>query len=288
MRLWLSLQEASQAQQDGDQARLSRAWKLFLLLPRMLLWRHPRGGLVPKRHLESRLRLLVAGEWDRVVAARCGARGRRSSSFRPKASTRTWRRGSESTCSQGSEASGARGNLSRQTSVGRRVCCTRDFENVEGSFGSGETPRSPHVNLHCQSCHITFHGHGLCWTLNCVPPTCGRRAIRNELSISRVCLKVKMILRCWLSWRTVWAHKCPIGYRACIVFGAHHRIAETRQRGAGHCCRRVHSPVGGGALWRSNFSQQAKEATAPYQHAFGNPRRVRVRGTRHPSIDGPQ
>ena len=67
MRLWLSLQEASQAQQDGDQARLSRAWKLFLLLPRMLLWRHPRGGLVPKRHLESRLRLLVAGEWTELL-----------------------------------------------------------------------------------------------------------------------------------------------------------------------------------------------------------------------------
>ena len=63
----LSLQEASQAQQDGDQARLSRAWKLFLLLPRMLLWRPPRGGLVPKRHLESRLRLFVAGEWTELL-----------------------------------------------------------------------------------------------------------------------------------------------------------------------------------------------------------------------------
>ena len=39
----LALQEASQAQKDTDQVRLARAWKLFLLLPRMLLWR-PEGG----------------------------------------------------------------------------------------------------------------------------------------------------------------------------------------------------------------------------------------------------
>ena len=46
---------------------VSRAWKLFLLLPRMLLWRPPRGGLVPKRHLEGRLRLFVAGEWTELL-----------------------------------------------------------------------------------------------------------------------------------------------------------------------------------------------------------------------------
>ena len=53
----LSMQEA--AQQDCDQVWLSRVWKLFLL-GRMLLWRPPRAGLVPKRHLGSRLSLFVA------------------------------------------------------------------------------------------------------------------------------------------------------------------------------------------------------------------------------------
>ena len=57
----VSLQEASLAQQDGDQVRLSRAWKLFSLWPRMLLWRPPRGGLVPERPREGRLSLSVAG-----------------------------------------------------------------------------------------------------------------------------------------------------------------------------------------------------------------------------------
>ena len=34
------------------------------------------------------------------------------------------------------------------------------------------------------------------------------------------------------------------------------------------------------------FSEQAQEATAPYQHALETRAGVRVRGTRHPSIDG--
>ena len=44
------------------------AWKLFLLIPRMLLHR-PRGGLVPRKRLEERLRSFKAGELGVVGAS---------------------------------------------------------------------------------------------------------------------------------------------------------------------------------------------------------------------------
>ena len=129
----LSLQEASQAQQDGDQVRLSRAWKLFLLLPQMLLWTPPRGGLFPKRHLEGRLSLFVAGEWTALLqqgtvhgaaAAVAFARKRRREDSEKDLSRRAARAVRQVELG---------GTLSGQTSVGRIVCCTRYFENVEGS-----------------------------------------------------------------------------------------------------------------------------------------------------------
>ena len=101
----LSLQETSQAQQDGDQARVSWAWKLFLLLPRMLLWRPPRGCLVPKRHLESRLRLFVAGKWTELLQ-QGAVRAATAAVF----AKRRREHGEEDLSRRaGSEASGARG-----------------------------------------------------------------------------------------------------------------------------------------------------------------------------------
>ena len=50
-----------------DKTREVRALKLFLLIPRMLLHRPPRGGLVPRKWLEERFRSFEAGEWESLV-----------------------------------------------------------------------------------------------------------------------------------------------------------------------------------------------------------------------------
>ena len=43
-------------------------WKLFLLIPRLLLFRPGRGGLVPKRKLEERADRFAAGQWLSLLA----------------------------------------------------------------------------------------------------------------------------------------------------------------------------------------------------------------------------
>ena len=68
----------------------------------------------------------------------------------------------------------------------KKFFCTRDFENVEGFLRIPRDAPKAHENFWCQSCHITFYGHGLCWILNCVPLTCEnfggvqQAAIRNN------------------------------------------------------------------------------------------------------------
>ena len=44
-----------------------RAWKLFLLVPRMLLFRPCRGGLIPRKTIEERVALFQSGHWDVLV-----------------------------------------------------------------------------------------------------------------------------------------------------------------------------------------------------------------------------
>ena len=41
-----------------------RGWKLFFLVPRLLLFRPRRGGSVPRKQLEDRVALFQKGEWD--------------------------------------------------------------------------------------------------------------------------------------------------------------------------------------------------------------------------------
>ena len=54
-----------------DAVREERGWKLFLLLPRMLLHRAPRGGTIPKAKLLGRFNLFNAGAWlDLLEASR--------------------------------------------------------------------------------------------------------------------------------------------------------------------------------------------------------------------------
>ena len=59
--------ESIAARAHGDETREVRAWKLFLLISRMLLLRPPRGGLVPRKRLEERFRSFEAGKWESLV-----------------------------------------------------------------------------------------------------------------------------------------------------------------------------------------------------------------------------
>ena len=64
--LRVALTEADLGYAAGDDARVSRAWKLFLLLPRMLLHKPVRGGLVPKKKLKERF---TQGRWEDLIFA---------------------------------------------------------------------------------------------------------------------------------------------------------------------------------------------------------------------------
>ena len=48
----VALEEVSEA--AGNSVQLEKGWRLFLLLPRMLLHRPPRGGLISKSKLSER------------------------------------------------------------------------------------------------------------------------------------------------------------------------------------------------------------------------------------------
>ena len=41
-----------------------RGWKVFFLVPRLLLFRPKRGGSVPRKQLEDRVAFFQHGEWD--------------------------------------------------------------------------------------------------------------------------------------------------------------------------------------------------------------------------------
>ena len=47
--------------------RQERGWKLFLLLPRMLLHRSPRGGLIPRAKLLDRFEMFIRGRWTDLL-----------------------------------------------------------------------------------------------------------------------------------------------------------------------------------------------------------------------------
>ena len=58
----------------NNELRAARGWKLLLLLPRMILFRPPRGGNVSRKKLESRIVAFHEGQWmellrESVVAA---------------------------------------------------------------------------------------------------------------------------------------------------------------------------------------------------------------------------
>ena len=63
----VAFEEAQFARDTNDATRNSRAWKLFMLFPRMLLSRPPRGGQVPKKQLEERFSMFSAGQWAELI-----------------------------------------------------------------------------------------------------------------------------------------------------------------------------------------------------------------------------
>ena len=63
----IPLQEIEAGFQSQNEERQSRGWKLFLLLPRMLLFRPHRGGLIPKQRLLDRLLLFSRGSWTELL-----------------------------------------------------------------------------------------------------------------------------------------------------------------------------------------------------------------------------
>ena len=64
-----ALEEVTAVRLVRDERRHTRAWKLFLLLPRLLLFRPPRGGLIPRKRLEERCALCARGDWTVFLAA---------------------------------------------------------------------------------------------------------------------------------------------------------------------------------------------------------------------------
>ena len=63
------LQEIEEGNRGMEPVREERGWKLFLLLPRMMLHRPPRGGLIPRSKLIHRFELFVSGRWTELLVA---------------------------------------------------------------------------------------------------------------------------------------------------------------------------------------------------------------------------
>ena len=63
----VALNEIVRGCEASDRTRQIRGWKLFMLLPKMLFHRPPRGGLVPRGRLEDRFRRFAEGQWVDLV-----------------------------------------------------------------------------------------------------------------------------------------------------------------------------------------------------------------------------
>ena len=59
----LAFEEILEGHEVNSNTRMSRGWKLLMLLPRMLLHRPSRGGRISRKQLEERFRRFQEGEW---------------------------------------------------------------------------------------------------------------------------------------------------------------------------------------------------------------------------------
>ena len=65
----IAMRVALEEIESADDTRRERGWKLFLLLPRLLLHRSPRGGTIPRSKLLKRFDLFNRGEWISLLEA---------------------------------------------------------------------------------------------------------------------------------------------------------------------------------------------------------------------------
>ena len=63
------LQEVISDMESDNQERITRGWKLFVLLPRLLLFKPPRGGKVAKNTLLDRFTKFAPGQWLELLSA---------------------------------------------------------------------------------------------------------------------------------------------------------------------------------------------------------------------------
>ena len=80
-----ALEEVESGVDAQNEQRICQGWKLFLFLPRMLLHKPARGGLVPKRKLMERFAAFTRGEWTELLitsrdCAEAAAQGRKATS----------------------------------------------------------------------------------------------------------------------------------------------------------------------------------------------------------------
>ena len=109
----VALEEAQCARDRNDDNRDTRAWKLFLLLPRVLLSRPPRGGRVPRKQLEERFQKFSAGQWAELIEASaslyqrvglkpmCEGSGESKATMFPSERTERWSWSRWASCPQG-------------------------------------------------------------------------------------------------------------------------------------------------------------------------------------------
>ena len=64
----VSLQAILRGYEQRSELRITRGWKLFMLLPRLLLFRPRKGGKVPKKALEERFQFFQEGRWLELLA----------------------------------------------------------------------------------------------------------------------------------------------------------------------------------------------------------------------------
>ena len=62
-----ALEEVLVGHPQRSDVRMARGWKLFMLLPRMMLHKPPRGGQVPRKKFEERVQLLQNGQWSQLL-----------------------------------------------------------------------------------------------------------------------------------------------------------------------------------------------------------------------------
>ena len=67
MAMRVACQEILEGMEANSEVRVVRGWKLFLVLPRMMLFRPSRGGTVSRKTLESRVRQFQEGDWMSLV-----------------------------------------------------------------------------------------------------------------------------------------------------------------------------------------------------------------------------